>query len=80
MSDAILSETVRVFGPKPADHPSVGRPCPSCGVPFVAGDYTALIPLRPADEEEARRAYEGRPYNAVAQEVHAACAGAEVPS
>jgi hypothetical protein len=31
------------YGPKEALSLSVGDPCPLCGVPFKAGDYTALV-------------------------------------
>lgn len=66
------------YGPKVADHPSIGRECPACGVPFRAGDYTTLVALGPGDDEEAQaRCREGRPYNAVAQEVHWQCATGE---
>lgn len=69
---------MRKFGPKMADHPSVGKKCPACGIPFVAGDYTSLVALEPGDDpEEQEKARQGRPYNAVASEVHAACAGME---
>lgn len=68
----------RKFGPKTEDHPSVGRPCPACQEPFKAGDYTTLTALGPgADEENRKRAREGRSYNAVAVEVHWACATGE---
>jgi len=30
----------RMFGPKTADHPGIGRECPACHVPFKEGDYT----------------------------------------
>jgi hypothetical protein len=64
------------FGPKPEDHPSVGQPCPACHKPFKAGDYTTLVALGPGDNPAARaRASAGRPYNAVAVEVHWECAG-----
>lgn len=64
----------RKFGPKPADHPSVGELCPACQKPFVAGDFTTLIALGPGDDPEAQeRARQGRPYNAVAVEVHWKC-------
>lgn len=67
---------LRRFGPKPSDHPSVGNDCPACHVPFAGGDYTTLIALGPGDDPEAQeRAATGRPYNAVAVEVHYACAG-----
>jgi hypothetical protein len=70
----------RSFGPKPPDHPSVGRPCPACLQPFAAGDLTTLVTLGPGDDEDAReRAREGRPYNAVAVEVHYACRYGDSP-
>lgn len=63
------------FGPKRADHPSIGRPCPACDVPFKAGEYTTLISIGPGGDPEARRrAQRGETYNAVAIEVHYACA------
>lgn len=60
----------RMFGPKSADHPSIGKPCKLCGIPFKEGDYTGLISTVPADEEEAKKAKEGRYYIAEAEEVH----------
>lgn len=64
------------FGPKKADHPSVGDKCPACQVRFKPGDMTTLIPLGPGDDPEAQQRHrEGRYYDAVAVEVHAACAG-----
>jgi hypothetical protein len=74
----------RVFGPKSADMAAedtkAGRTCPGCQKPFGEGDYTTLVAIGPGDDEEAQaRAREGRPYNAVAVEVHAACAGEETP-
>jgi len=64
------------FGPKKEDHPSVGELCPACKVAFKEGDYTTLISLGPGDDPEAQeRARDGRPYNAVAVEVHYNCAG-----
>jgi hypothetical protein len=68
----------RKFGPKTADHPSVGASCKACGQPFKEGDFTTLVTLGPGDDPEAReRALSGRPYNAVAVEVHYACATGE---
>ena len=65
----------RRYGPKSANHPSIDEECPACHVSFVAGDYTTLIELGPgADKEERERAVAGRPYNAVAIEIHYACA------
>jgi hypothetical protein len=65
----------RRFGPKRADHPSVGEKCPACNEPFKAGDYTTIVALGPGDDPEARkRAAAGRSYNAVGIEVHWGCA------
>jgi hypothetical protein len=65
---------MKKFGPLSVDHPSVGEKCPACMKPFVAGDYTTLVPLGPGDDEEARRkAKEGRIYIAVAAHVHWDC-------
>jgi hypothetical protein len=70
-----VMEEQRVFGPKTPTHPSVGEKCPACGKPFVAGDMTTLIALGPGDDPvERAKADVGEPYNAVAVEVHAACA------
>lgn len=67
------------YGPKQPDHPSIGDRCPACHEPFTAGCYTALVPLGPGADPDARIARnEGRPYNAVALEVHYDCATAEV--
>ena len=66
------------WGPKQADHPSVGRPCPACSYPFKTGDYTTIIALGPgSDAKERQKAKEGRPYIAVSVEVHWACATGE---
>jgi hypothetical protein len=68
---------MRVFGPKEEGHPTIGIACPACGKPFAEGDYTTLIILGPGDDPVAQeKAKQGRSYNAVAAEVHAACAGA----
>ena len=65
---------MRKFGPKTADHPSVGRECPACHLPFKEGDYTTLVILGPGgDPDSQKRRDEGRPYNAVAAEVHWDC-------
>lgn len=65
---------VRKFGPKKADHPSVGKPCPACGKAFMPGDYTTLVALGPSDDpKEQEKARNGQTYNAVAVEVHYAC-------
>jgi len=70
--------TMRKFGPKTADHPSVGKICPACSKPIAQGDYTALVTYGPGDDPGAReRARAGRAYNATAGEVHWACATGE---
>ena len=61
------------FGPKSEGHPSIGTPCPICGIPFKEGDYTALACL---DNEENKQRYEeetGDYYNAVCAELHWDC-------
>jgi hypothetical protein len=71
----MINPPPRRFGPKAHDHPSIGQDCPACRDPFKAGDYTALIALGPGGDLEAReKARTGRVYNAVAVEVHWACA------
>ena len=66
----------RRFGPKTATHPSIGKECSACSIPFKVGDFTTLIPLGPGNDKEARdKATQGKPYNAVAVEVHYKCAG-----
>jgi hypothetical protein len=70
---------LRKFGPKKADHPSVGRECPACGKLFLPGDFTTLVALGPAaDPEEQKKAREGVAYYAVAVECHWTCATGEV--
>ena len=65
---------MRKFGPKKAGHPSIGDLCIACGKPFKAGDYTTLVEIGPGDDEDAREAIKaGRPYNAIAKEVHWEC-------
>ena len=66
----------RVFGPKIADHPSIGTPCPICGRQFVTGDLTTLVPIGPADDENQAKRAAGRAYTSEAREVHANCENA----
>ena len=69
---------MRSFGPKSGDHPSIGELCAACKKPFVAGDFTTLIPLGPGNNPESQRlAREGSAYNAVAVEIHVSCADLE---
>ena len=66
------------YGPKPPNHPSIGEKCPACQKPFKEGNYTTLVVLGPGDDREAQEKFKtGRPYNAVAVEVHWACATGE---
>ena len=75
-----MSEDFRKFGPKTKDHPSVGDKCPACHIPFKEGDYTTLIALGPGTSPESQeRCKQGRPYNAIAVEVHWACTTGERP-
>lgn len=63
------------YGPKKADHPSIGEPCPACHRVFKEGDYTTLVPIGPGeDPENQERMRQNKPYNAVALEVHWSCA------
>jgi hypothetical protein len=69
---------MRKFGPKIADHPSIGKECPACHIPFQGGDYTTLVMLGPGDDADGReRRDAGRPYNAVALEIHWECSPQE---
>ena len=69
---------MRKFGPRPSDDDegdSIRQPCAACQRRFLKGDYTTLVALGPGDdEEEQQRARLGGPYNAIAVEVHWACA------
>lgn len=74
-----MSEDIRRFGPKThesAEQDAIaGRRCPACHNPFQPGEYTTLIALGPGDDPESQeRCQNGRTYNAVAVEVHYACA------
>jgi hypothetical protein len=63
---------MRKFGPKSKDHPSCDVKCPVCDVPFKEGDFTTLVTVG-ARGEDREKMIEGRPYNAVAQEIHWDC-------
>jgi len=69
----------RRFGPKDESFDgSTVPPCSACGVEFKAGDYSTLVKLGPGDDSKAReRLRQGKPYIAVAVEVHWACATGE---
>lgn len=71
-------EKVRAFGPRLADDGDRLRstlPCMACRLPFKPGDWTTLVALGPGDDDEAQeKARAGRWFNAVALEVHLACA------
>ena len=70
-----FEQELRMFGPKLARNSSIGDPCPACRTEFKEGDYTTLVTLGPGDDPDAQAyARDGRPYNAVAIEVHWACA------
>lgn len=66
---------LRKFGPKKANHPSIYVECLACHKKFKEGDFTTLISLGPGDDpEEQEKARQGRPYDAMAVEIHFACA------
>ena len=68
----------RRYGPKRANHPSIGELCPACTKPFKEGDFTTLISLGPGDDpEEQAKARAGMSYRSVGIEVHWDCAGGE---
>ena len=68
---------LRKFGPKTDLSTNTGE-CLGCKQPFKIGDYTTLIALGPGDSSEAQEKCRlGRPYNAVAIEIHWACATGE---
>ena len=70
-----MNPDIPKYGPKVSSHPSVGKLCPACKKKFKEGDYTTLVTLGPGDSKESqKKAREGRAYNAVAVEVHWACA------
>lgn len=70
----------RRFGPKQADHPGIGAICQACSKPIKEFDYTALISLGPGDNpKEQAKALAGRPYTAVAIEIHWDCSGLVEP-
>ncbi len=56
------------YGPKSDASPTIGDPCPLCGISFVRGDFTTQV----------RRSREGR-YANDAVEVHWSCAMARWP-
>ena len=64
---------MRTFGPKTADHPSVGKPCPLCKVPFKEGDMTCLVPMEPTDPDAIAAKKAGRSFITEGVEVHAKC-------
>ena len=68
------------FRPLDKDHPAVRdrQVCSVCGRPMRAGQVPALIELGPADEHEAEKAADGRPYVATAEIVHEACVPEDV--
>jgi hypothetical protein len=66
---------LRKFDPLKEDHPLVDDICPVCSNAFLAGDEVTLIATHPVDQEEAKKAQQGKAYNAVAQPVHWWCRG-----
>lgn len=78
LRDASERLTLQKWGPKTANHPSVGTKCAACDLLFQPGDFTTAISMGPGIDKEARAAaVSGAPYTAVALEVHWACATGE---
>ena len=68
-----MLDELRKFGPRPKG--ALELDCAACRKKFKPGDYTTLIALGPGDDPEGqKRCREGRPYNAIAIEVHYSCA------
>lgn len=67
----------RKFGPMSKDAPAIGKPCIICEAPFKEGDYTTLASLGPDpdDKEEVRKYLLGKPFDAIAEEIHWICQG-----
>ena len=61
------------YGPKKNNHPSIGNPCPVCGIKFKENDYTTLAVIGVDNEEDRQKMIDGRVYNAVAKEIHWTC-------
>lgn len=74
--------TSKRSGPKLPDDRAIGQPCPACGVRLERGDQVAMVLLGPGTDPAARaKARAGQPYEAVATELHWACAtGVELPA
>jgi len=70
------AQRLGIFGPRHSPKPGDRQDeCAACHELFYAGDFTTFIKLGPgADPEQQRRCREGLPYDAVALEVHWACA------
>lgn len=78
MSKTIHTDLQKV-GPKGKGSSSIGTECLACRKNFKEGDFTTLIPLGPGEDEEQRlKCREGRPYNAIGQEIHWVCATGEI--
>lgn len=69
------AESRRVFDPLSGDHPLVldGTRCEMCGEAFRAGSVVSILPIEPADEDEAEKARKGMAYNARAVVLHESC-------
>ena len=75
----IRHNATRKYGPLPKDHKHVGQECAACEEEIDLGDFTALIPLGPGQDNETRRlARTGQTYEAVCALVHWQCATGEV--
>jgi len=64
------------YAPLEADHPLTGDACSICGQLLEVGQRPSLMAGGPADETEAERLREGRPYTMTAAPAHETCAWA----
>lgn len=68
-------ETAGRIGPQLVNDKAVGQACPACKVKLAKGDFVAVVVLGPGADKRARdAARNGKPYEAVAIELHWACA------
>lgn len=73
------TNSIYKFGPRGDGDEAPENPCAACGLEFVVGDYSALVPLGPGASKEGREnARTGQPYIAVCVMVHWACATGEI--
>lgn len=74
------TEPTAARAPKLVDKRAVGESCPACKVRLDKGDLVAVVVLGPGANPDARaKARNAKSYEAVAIEIHWACATGEEP-